>query len=186
MVVGQLRGIPALSLADEDDAGRGLAERQSGGALERRPQLALQRRGQLARLPVGLCPADVLEVHEELDEVGQLVEPGARHGVPRGRTVTDPVDEGGVVALRHPVLLALEATGEERDDGADGEVGPALPDDEVRRQVAGVPPLAQGRRVGPEPVELVAELEAFGRRFPMVMSATAACASTSSARGCTS
>jgi len=101
-------------------------------------------------------------VDEELDEVGHLVDLGVRHGVPHRGAPADAVDERRVVAVRDLALLLVEVTREERDEAPCREVGPVLADQQVGSQVTRLPPLAQRRLVGSEPVELVAEQEAFG------------------------
>ena len=87
---------------------------------------------------------------------------GCAMGFHTGRAAADAVDERRVVAVRDLALLLLEVTREERDEAPGRQVGPVLADQQVGGQVTRRPPLAHRRLVGSEPVELVAEQEAFG------------------------
>ena len=101
-------------------------------------------------------------VDEELDEIGQLVDPGTRHGIPGGRAGADPVHQRVVVAVGQLVSLPLQASAEEGYVGADAEVGASVADEEMGREISRRPPLAQGRGVRTEPLQLVTQLLAFG------------------------
>ena len=73
---------------------RGLAQHEPGHA-EPPPERFGQRGRDLALWPVRAAPADVLVMHEELDQVGPLVHAGqAERGQP-GRPVADGRDQAG-------------------------------------------------------------------------------------------
>src|SRR6266542_3312261 len=121
------------------------------------PERALQPLVQGPWLPLRLRAAYVLPVDEELQQVGDLVERRDPHWAPP-RLPPDHLDELGIgVAVAVLPAYVLGPAGKHLDHDAGSRVAAPLPDDQVRGQVLGGPPLAQGGRLRVHGEQLVGE-----------------------------
>lgn len=129
---------------------------------ERRPQGDLE----LGIVPWShLAPGatDVLEVNEHLDDVDLLIEWTEKSW----GAFFDPSDDPFEPLFRQDVLHRPPCPGGERRDGdPDGRQRPTLSNEEMSREIPGLPPLAQRRPVRPHPPQLRTEPTTLALGYP--------------------
>ena len=106
-------------------------------------------------------------MHEELDGVGLLVHPGQRErGQPR-RPVPEGLDKLGIGQAFAEAGLRPRGVPRQRPaEHAGRGVGAALPHDQMRRQIPGLPAGAECGRVGAGLSQQRGESDAFFARVP--------------------